>query len=309
MRRGRMLAAVLTLGMLSKVDGSAGQPHGELPTVVIVTSSSVEVFEEAVGGIERGLGSAARILKLDSASKPENLKNQLAARDVRLVVTVGTNALQAAQELSAAPILATMVLKSDLTAARARPPVAAIALDVPLAEVFARLETVFPRKNRAAIIRHPDAADTLSASQLASQAKAAGITLLVIDCPRPELLLQSLRSLKGQIDFVWCPPDATLYNGTTVKPLIMTSLEMQVPVAGFSASFVRAGAVAGVYPDYVDVGLQTGEMARKFLSGANVPSIESPRKTRLASNPRVARLFGLRVPQKSDAASGLVVIE
>lgn len=105
------------------------------------------------------------------------------------------------------------------------------------------------------------------------------------------------------------PPDGTLYNGTTVKPLILASLESQLPVAGFSASFVRAGAAAGVYPDYLETGVQAGEMARKYLAGTAALSIEAPRKVRVAANASVARLLGLRLASKTGRESGIVVLE
>ena len=146
----------------------------------------------------------------------------------------------------------------------------AITLDVPLGDILARMESVFPGKTRAAIIRNPDA-NSVPQATLAAQAKAAGMTLKVLDCPRPEKLLQLFLSLRGQVDFVVCPPDGTLYNSTTVRPLILASLENRLPVIGFSESFVRSGAVAAVYPDYFDVGLQAAVLARNYLAGGGMP--------------------------------------
>jgi ABC-type uncharacterized transport system substrate-binding protein len=170
------------------------------------------------------------------------------------------------------------------------------------------MESVLPGKTRAALIRNPDA-NNVPASTLAAQAKAAGMTLKVLDCPRPEKLLQLFLSLRGQVDFVVCPPDGTLYNSTTVRPLILASLENRLPVIGFSESFVRSGAVAAVYPDYFDVGAQAGELARNYLAGASLPANEKPRKLKVAANPRVARLLGLRIPGRNDSEFGIVVIE
>jgi putative ABC transport system substrate-binding protein len=282
--------------------------HVEQPTVVIATSSAVEAFEEAVRGIQRGLGPSAKTVVVDLASKSQETANRLGGKDVRLLITVGTNAFESAARFGTAPILATMLLRADLAGAGLRPPNGAVALDVPLGDVLARMATVFPGKTRAAIIRNPDA-NGVSQSALAAQAKAAGMTLKVLDCPRPEKLLQLFLSLRGQVDFVVCPPDGTLYNGTTVRPLILASLENRLPVVGFSESFVRTGAVAAVYPDYFEVGSQAGELARKYLAGASLPANESPRKLKVAANPRVARLLGLRIPGRNDSESGIVVIE
>ena len=300
-------ALVVALSILDRqADALDTAPPG--PTVVIVTSSAVEAFGEAVRGIQRGLGPAVKAVILDLAAKPQYPANQLSGKDVRLLISVGNNAFESAAQFGSAPILATMLLRADLAGNRLRPQSGALALDVPLGDILARMESVLPGKTRAALIRNPDA-NNVPASTLAAQAKAAGMTLKVLDCPRPEKLLQLFLSLRGQVDFVVCPPDGTLYNSTTVRPLILASLENRLPVIGFSESFVRSGAVAAVYPDYFDVGAQAGELARDYLAGTSLPANEKPRKLKVAANPRVARLLGLRIPGRNDSESGIVVIE
>ena len=308
MRAGSPLsAAALALALAPLLAGGA-PPRSDQPVVVIVTTSAVEAFDEATEGMRRGLVPAAKAVIVDLAANPANLTNQLGGKEVRLLVSVGNNALEAAARYGTAPILATMVLEADLKASRLRASAGGVVLDLSLGEVTAGLAKVFPGKTRAGMI-HNSAVSSASEAELVSEAKAAGISLRVVDCPRPDRLLQALRSLQGLVDFVWCPPDGTLYNGTTVKPLILASLESQLPVAGFSASFVRAGAAAGVYPDYLEIGAQAGDLARKYLSGNSAMGIEAPRRIRVAANTRVARLLGLRLAQKGGPESGIVVLE
>jgi putative tryptophan/tyrosine transport system substrate-binding protein len=309
----RVVRLTWTLSLLVTVPyGAAAGPHLEPPTVVLITSSNVGAFDEAVEGVRSSLGSAARLVIVDLAAADPF--GQLSGKDVRLVVAVGNNALEAASRLAGTPVIASMVLRQDLAAfqapvGQARAPAGAVVLDVTLADVLAGLTRVFPGKTRVGMVRRLDAGDA-SDAVLVAQAKAAGVALTVVDCPQPDRLLPSFLALRERVDLVWCPPDGTLYNGSTVKPLILASLENRLPVAGFSANFVRAGAAAGIYPDYRELGVQTGEMARRFLSGSDGSvSMESPRKTRLALNQRVARLLGLRAAEKNVAASGIAVIE
>jgi len=305
-----IFAIALGLGLVPNSAGGADTqlPRGDQTTVVIVTSSVVDAFEDAIAGLRRGLGSGVKVVLVDLAAKPEGLAAQLGNRDVRLLVTVGNNALDAATKYATAPIIATMVLRKDLDAYRSGTPAGAVLLDLPLTDVLSQLAAVFPGKTRAGMIRNP-AATGISGATLVAQAKAAGMSLIVADCSRPEDLLRSFLSMRDRVDYVWAPPDGTLYTSATVRPLIMASLENRLPAVGFSASFVRTGAVAGVYPDYVEVGLQAGEMARKYLTGAGGLSNEGPRKTRLAVNPRVGRLLGLRPFQKGEPTDGITVIQ
>jgi ABC-type uncharacterized transport system substrate-binding protein len=223
-----------------------------------------------------------------------------------LIIAVGNNAMAAASQ-SGAPVIATMIMRSDLAATRPRAPAGAVVLDLEFPDVLAGLGKAFPGKTRAGMIRTPDSGK-LSVAELTAEAKAAGLSLRIVDCPFPDKLIQSLLSLRDEVDFVWCPPDGALFNGTTVKPLILASLENQLPVVGFSASFVQAGAAAGIYPDYLEMGVQAGELARKYLAGLPIPATEAPRKTRIATNPRISRLLGLRSPRPA-AEAGIVVIE
>ena len=273
-------------------------------SVVVVTTSGVEAFDEAVQGIRRGLGPDLDIEIVDLGAKSPALASRVNANSA-LVIAVGNSALQSASQLGAQPVIATMVLRADLAASRVRTN-GAVIVDLSFADILEGLSKAFAGKTRAAVILGPGAG-LRPAAELIAQAKAAGVVLQVVDCPLPENLIQSLVALREHVDFIWCPPDSTLFNSTTIKPLILASLKNRLPLVGFSASFVRAGGVAGIYPDYFEVGRQTGEMAHKLLSGASPGPIEGPRRTRVATNPRVARLMGLRMP--NAPAADLVVIE
>ena len=115
----------------------------------------------------------------------------------------------------------------------------------------------------------------------------------MVDCDGPARLLKAVASLRGKVDFLLSFPDPDLYNAVTIKPLVMASLEARLPIVGFSPAFVRAGAAAGIYPDYRETGRQTAEMAQRLLRGEDRGAEEGPRKIRLALNQRVAHLLGV----------------
>jgi ABC-type uncharacterized transport system substrate-binding protein len=83
-----------------------------------------------------------------------------------------------------------------------------------------------------------------------------------------------------------------LYNKTTVEPLILASLEHKLPLVAYSASFVRAGAALGVYPDFAEIGRQSAALAERCLTAAPALREEYPRRTTVAANERVLHLLG-----------------
>src|SRR5437764_9243516 len=107
----------------------------------------------------------------------------------------------------------------------------------------------------------------------------------------PSQLLESLQSLKDQVDLVLCFPDAALYNSATIKPLVLASLRYRLPLIGFSESFARAGAVLAVYPDFVDMGARAADLIQRMLNGQTVPRLEHSRRSRIMVNQNITRLI------------------
>ena len=191
-----------------------------------------------------------------------------------------------------APVIATMVLHADRKSNSSWPPLV-VHLDASPSQIAADIAELFPSRHRIATIWDTNQVPMLgvSAARLTNIFQRAGIQ--IVACKSPEDLLPAFLSLRGKADFVLTRPDGSLYNSTTVKPLILASLEHRLPIVGFSASFVRSGAAVGIYPDFRDIGLQTAALAQKFLAGQVRDSYEGPRAYVVAVNQRVLRLLGL----------------
>ena len=258
--------------------------------VVVVHESGVDAYAEALQGVGAVLGSTAyRLIDLQSATAARDLAGALEDKDVRLVIAVGSRALAEVQGRHAAvPVIATMVLRgSDADSAGGH-----VALDIPLAQQLGAMRALWPKRTRVGIIRNPNFS-RLAADVLEARARKEGFLPVIVDCDRPAHLLKAVATLKGKVDFVLCFPDPDLFNPVTIKPLVLASLEDRLPLVGFSPAFVRAGAAAGVYPDYREAGRQAGEMALRLLRGEETGPDVGPRKIQVAVNQRVVRLLGL----------------
>ena len=154
------------------------------------------------------------------------------------------------------------------------------------------MRALWPQRVRVGIVRNPGRS-RYSAEALESRARKEGFTPLVVDCDGPGRLLNAVAAMKGKVDFLVCFPDPDLYNPLTIKPLVMASLESRLPIVGFSPAFVRAGAAAGIYPDYRETGRQTAEVALRMMHGEDHGADDGPRKVRVAINQRIARLLGV----------------
>ena len=262
------------------------------PQVTVVYTSEAGPYAEALEGLRSTLGTGSlNVVDLQSSAAAAQLSTSLQRGFNRMIITIGGDALDAVTARKVeVPLVATMIMHSEQ--ARGARLATAVHLDIQIADILAELKTMFPEKTRVAIIRNPGLTGQIDPAALI-RPRQQGFSVEVHDCRNPEELLRLLRSFKGRVDFVLCLPDSTLYNGTTVKPLILASLESHLLVVGFSQSFVRAGAAIGIYPDFRDVGMQTGELARRQLAGQSVAAEEGPRKLVVAVNQRVIRLLGV----------------
>jgi len=276
-------------------------------SVIVVFASGVEAYLEAVSGLQAGLAKpfpSSVFIDLRSAQAEAELTAALSSGPQRVVITVGSEALTTmASRKADVAIIATMILRSDRPLASLAQPVQphGVYLDVPLPRLLREIKFLLPGKFRCGMIRN--ASRKQRDPSLLIGAKPQEFSLEVAECSRPEDLVKSFLSLKGKADFAVLLPDSSLYNNTTVRPLIQASLESRLPIVGFSASFVRAGAALGVYPDFRDVGTQAAEMATRLIAGETALADEGPRKLQGAVNQRVLHLLGL----SSIETPGLVI--
>jgi ABC-type uncharacterized transport system substrate-binding protein len=265
------------------------------PTVAVVTSSQVEAYNEALGGLRQELGLDHTLVVIDLDGTAISLSKELSRLNPEFVVAVGTAASRAvAQADSGRPYLVTMVVdfnQGSIASTSKQGAIGVVSLDLPFGTVLQELRTVFPDKTRVGVI-YSKASSGLDESSLQAEAALQGFSVSAVECKGPEDVVDALVSLKRSVDIVWCPPDGRLFNATTVKPLIMASLRHQMLITGFSEGFVRAGTAVGVYPDFEAVGRQAGTAVRLFLRHGMLPGKQAATHARVAVNERVLRLLG-----------------
>lgn len=272
----------------------AGRAAEACDAAVLYPSGS-EAYQEALAGLHQAL--AGTNYQVDYIDQAAPARKSCLDHAPKLVVAIGINAWEAvAGSLQTSTLLPALVLHADMKA-DTRNRLDGVYLDVPLTAIAERLREAFPGKSRLALIHRPSSPPPDASALM--RVKQMGIELHVVECTGPEKLLAVFSSLKGMVDFVLTEPDSELYNSATLKPLVFASLDKQLPIVGFSAAFVRAGALAGVYPDFHELGRQTGEMMLRLLAGKGQHSEEGPRKVVMAVNERIARLMGLEPSSRS----------
>ena len=257
--------------------------------ILVVADHSVPAYLEAVQGLKRGLGE-----RTITEVTPAKLADALAGGPVRLAVAIGADARAAlAKAKVKAPVISTMLLLADATE-ETEPLVhaaGAVYLDLDAPQVAHELSRLFPGKKRLGLIAGPSRQNVPNRVAL-RQLELDGYSFKIAVSPRRSDLGDALRELKGKVDAVLCLADPSLFDSRTIPGLLRAALEHQMAVVGFSPAIVRAGAVAGVFPDYTDIGMQTAAMvARALASSSTDLGEETPRKVASITNPTVMRLL------------------
>ena len=105
-----------------------------------------------------------------------------------------------------------------------------------------------------------------------------------------------LSSLLGLVDVLWALPNDQIYNPASFQNILLSSIRAGVPMVGFSAAYVRSGAMLGVYATPQPMARQAAHMVRDMLvdghaAGAAVAP-QFPKAFEVGVNQAVARSLG-----------------
>lgn len=125
-----------------------------------------------------------------------------------------------------------------------------------------------------------------------------GINLIKGPVRSSKEVKDSLAKIADSIDALWLAPDSTVISKETFADIYNMTLKAKIPILCTSDVFVKAGALIGVYPDYVHLGVQTGKMAKQILSGAMEGGIkvQIPEKLSIAVNKGSAKKIKALIP-------------
>ena len=105
-------------------------------------------------------------------------------------------------------------------------------------------------------------------------------------------LYPALQSLLPDIDVLLAMPDPVVFNGQTAGNILTATYRRQIPMAGFSSAYVKAGALLAVYSTPSQVGARGGELLRQGLAGRSLQPPQSPREFAVEVNQNVAHSLG-----------------
>jgi putative tryptophan/tyrosine transport system substrate-binding protein len=268
-------------------------------SVVVVSSDKSAAYQEAstalVAELER-LGLASNdILQVTAAELVAS-----SALSPRLYVSMGSEAAQTLMRLAPkAPVLFTLIPRMGFErllaeqGRRASAQLSAIYINQPLGRQLDLVRLALPQARRLGVLLGPESAVQLA--QLEADARQRNFKLTVARVSVGESVFPGLKSVLEDSDLLMALADPQIYNSNSIQNILLSSFRARVPMAAFSPSYVRAGALVAVSSSPAQIGRQAAEIAESVIKGKALPEPQYPREFSVNVNEQVARSLGLEL--------------
>ncbi len=263
-------------------------------SVQVISSRAGGAYDEVIESLKSELvkGTELRVQYLSSADA-----SWRPAESTSLVVALGVDAANAAIQAqeSSAPILCVLIPKlafESLTAGKKEArKVSAIFLDTAPSRQLELIRQLLPQARRVGTVL--GGVSLKDRDPLRAFARDRGLTLQAEVALRDTELYAALRSVLSDSDVFLAVPDPVVINASTAQNVLITAFKSQVPVIGYSANYVKAGALAAVYSTPSQIGLEAGQVVNAHQRTNNLPAPKTPRYFTVGVNASVLRSFGL----------------
>ena len=233
------------------------------------------------------------------------------ASNGQLLVAVGSSAMSAmTQKPLPIPILNVLVPQSSYVKTIKQNPrlqdsrrFSAVFVDQSWVRQFGLIQVSMTGHPRVGVLIGKDATDLIPTLQ--SAAKEAEVSLNIETVSEDAELLAALRKLLANSDAMLAIPDPRIYNRNNISSILLTSYRQQIPLFGFSASYVKAGALAAVYSQPYQISQQVAEIINSLPSNALLPSPQYPRYFSVNINPQVARSLSINIASEVELQNKL----
>jgi ABC-type uncharacterized transport system substrate-binding protein len=272
-----------------------------LDNITIVLSDEGAAYEEFANHLNSLLQpsnkTSVRLLSLKNMANDEFSR----ATANQLVIAVGTPAMVAmAQKPATNPVLNVLVPRATFiktakqyNRSQDQRRFSAVYMDQSWSRQLRLIRATMPPRSKVGILLGRESSDYISALQ--SAAKEVDLTVNIESVTDDAELLNALRRLLSNSNVILAVPDAQIYNRNNISSILLTSYRQQVPLFGFSASYVKAGALAAVYSTPAQISQQVAEIISNLSSASSLPAPQYPRYFSVNTNPQVARSLGLSI--------------
>ena len=229
------------------------------------------------------------VLILSSSDKPyinlitQSISKQLANSDIQvnipnsyettdanqhnLIITIGSqSANQVLQDTSATtPVYSLLIPESTANnlAQDNHRLWAAQVIDQPFDRQLLMIKHLFGQNKKIGVLLGP--ASSRSRTKIERAARNLGVTINYSLIQESDELIPALKETINNNDILLAVPDPVVYSKNTIRGILLLTYRSKTPVIGFSKSYVKAGATAGLYSTPEQIATDAAENIKKFF--------------------------------------------
>ncbi len=169
-----------------------------------------------------------------------------------------------------------------------------VTLDVRHSEQIDFIRKNFPFIQRIGLIYHPNE-NKAYMKEAFTLSKKGKTNMVFKQVSSEEELSRAIVVLGRKTDCLLMVPNARLFRRP--RQFILQTFHHKLPIISISASYVKAGAMAGAYADYENNGYLAGDLAQRVLNGENYRNLPvlSPTKIKYSLNLVIAERLGFQI--------------
>lgn len=211
-----------------------------------------------------------------------------------LLVTLGSEALDKLHPYSdKIPVIALLAPRTTLDELRNGAPgrITGVYYEQPIPRLTALLRTAFPSKTRVGVLLGP--ASTRYRNELSQALQRLGMEGRFEVTQDRNDLARAVQNVISDADVFLALPDPEAINTHSARFILLASYRRGIPVVGYSASFVKAGAAVAMVSSPIQIGREAALMVNESRSGRKLPPPRVPKDFDVLVNASVSRSLGL----------------
>ncbi len=307
-RRPLKLITLITLCCTLYLSVGANLWASPVHEILIIKSGSGDIYDQVIDSFNANLEQQCaaknnrcgqfhlQIESMNDSAAPQLEQQIITAKT--LIITVGSGAARyVAARNASAPILHTLIPKQTFNQLTGKTnKTSAIYIDQPIQRQLQLIRESMPTRKRVGIL-HSDNSRHIKREIIRLAAKY-GLKPKFGVVRDENKIGSTLTKLMEQSDVLLALPDPLIFNQQTVRNILLSSYHQRIPVIGYSAAYVNAGAIASAYSSPQDIGRHMGDLVSSFLaSGYNtLPRAVHPKYYSIKCNKRVANSLQIHLP-------------
>lgn len=285
--RLRRLVLALLVPLFSGLSAAAWAHNPQRFDIQIITADQSSSTSMIVDALHARYPTATVASQLSKRKPPAKQPIYLA---------VGPEALRyLASNNVGGPIISTFtshkVYHSVLDKAQGRTgPVSAVYADPAPAQQFQLIAMIYRKPIKVGVILSSENGRIESVLRKSVTPGQAEVTYEML---KPGEDINRVLTRLADVQVILATPDSAVYNGETIKNILVSTYRRNQAVIGFSAAIVKAGALASTFSTINDTIAQVDELVSEYEASGRLPDPQFPKYFDVLVNTDVARSLNI----------------